>query len=343
MIKSLSDKSSKTNRFSKIFGFMISLIVLGLLVLSGPAQGFNMSLDVEDSNVEEGENIVFNVDIDINSFNGKSELLDVEYLVLEIKSNDANKEIYCKFNVNGSKIEGCDDLSIEVIDNESYSYDYGYGYGYEEEDYLYGYGYEHNFGYGYGYKGNLKYKIIFNTENYKGNYSSNLIMKVKNKEFNIHGDSITIDSEDNDDSDDSSSGGGSSSGRCYTDWECGEWSNCINSKQTRICNKINPYCYSNENPVESKNCSQEEGNNEINEDNTEGNSNESNNEGINTENQNSETRAGITGNVIGFGKENPGILILIFGIAVLLGLVIGNLLVRSSRKKRRLKEFNRIR
>jgi hypothetical protein len=58
----------------------------------------------------------------------------------------------------------------------------------------------------------------------------------------------------------SSSGSGTSGGAttpvgCLTRWVCTEWKDCINGTQTRICEKTNPNCFTNQSkPAEIQNC-----------------------------------------------------------------------------------------
>lgn len=49
---------------------------------------------------------------------------------------------------------------------------------------------------------------------------------------------------------------GGSSGSCTTDWECTDWSTCIDSVQTRTCSKVKPYCSktTTDKPIESQEC-----------------------------------------------------------------------------------------
>ncbi len=52
--------------------------------------------------------------------------------------------------------------------------------------------------------------------------------------------------------------GGGSSYTCYEEWQCDNWSACINEKQTRMCTDLN-YCgTSNYKPITSRDCSIEE-------------------------------------------------------------------------------------
>ena len=120
---------------SKLLAGLVSLFVIGLLILSGPANAFDLGLSIDDSTIDKGDNAVFSASIDIKS--GENLPIDEVSLIISGAGNRV-----CIFNVDGSKISGCDGININLI-SETTSYGYGYGYGY------YGYGY--NFGYGYGF------------------------------------------------------------------------------------------------------------------------------------------------------------------------------------------------
>ncbi|NCN98733.1 hypothetical protein COU62_02375 [Candidatus Pacearchaeota archaeon CG10_big_fil_rev_8_21_14_0_10_35_219] len=97
----------------------------------------------------------------------------------------------------------------------------------------------------------------------------------------------------------SSLGGGNGKG-CSTVWICEEWSACSEGQQTRTCEKQVEACYASESskPVETQSCTLSET--------TE----------FSEQSQNPIAR--ITGAVVGFSKESPGIAIIIF-LALLAG------------------------
>jgi hypothetical protein len=56
-------------------------------------------------------------------------------------------------------------------------------------------------------------------------------------------------------------GGGGGGALCTTNWNCTEWSACLNGTQTRNCTKAIIYCYTNETkPLEMQNCTEEKTN-----------------------------------------------------------------------------------
>jgi len=162
---------------ARAISFFITAFVILLLVFSGPAEAFSISLDIPDTSTEKGGINVFTGEVNIQS----GENLPIEYLELQL---DGPESVNCKFNVNGSIISGCKGIAIQQISTTGY----GYGYGYGE----YGYGY--SFGYGYGYtQGKLKYEFTLNTSDYAtGDYDTGLNVIVDGKTFSESGDAITI-------------------------------------------------------------------------------------------------------------------------------------------------------
>ena len=203
---------------SKIFAVVLSMFILGLLVISGPAQAFILGLSVADDTVTKGDNAVFTASVDIKS----GERLPIDKLKLVIDNN-----IVCVFDVNGNVIGECEGIDINLISN-SVSGEYGYGYG------NYGYGYGYNFGYGYGYSnGELVYEIIVDSDNYSiGNHNALLRALINNKIFESDDVNFTINSVSR----------GSSGGACRTDWVSEEWSECINGIQIRKVLKEDIFC-----------------------------------------------------------------------------------------------------
>lgn len=184
-----------TRKFGKITSILVSLVIVGLLIMSGPVQAFVLSLDIEGGNSEvvSGESFVIN---SVFSILGGDNKVPVEILSLEIFGQETRT---CEFYVNGSLVNsssaGCGGISIEGDSGNGLGENgssYGYGYGYYK-----GYGY--NFGYGYGYSnGDLKYTITMNTAGFSvGSYNSKLVSVMDNKEFSSNEISFNINSVSN--------------------------------------------------------------------------------------------------------------------------------------------------
>lgn len=90
--------------------------------------------------------------------------------------NSTNEVKTCTFDVNGTKISGCDNLEITPIalgqrGDFGYGYNFGSGFGFNGSDFLTA---DTTFGYGYGFdqgkhdEGKFKYKIKWMTKDEVG-------------------------------------------------------------------------------------------------------------------------------------------------------------------------------
>ena len=167
----------KRETLTRLISLSISFLILFILLFSGPANAFSLSLNIPDTQVSKGGSISFIGEIDIES----DENLPIDNVLLKL---DGGEVVNCLFHPNGTIISGCKGISIEYLGNASFEYGYGYGY--------YGYGY--NFGYGYGYaNGKLIYNFTLNTTDYlSGNYSTKLTAHINSKEFSNAGKNIII-------------------------------------------------------------------------------------------------------------------------------------------------------
>ncbi|MFA7707674.1 MAG: hypothetical protein WCX73_01880 [Candidatus Pacearchaeota archaeon] len=137
---------------SKIIASALTIVILGLLIISGPVL---QALELQLSNpsydsVQKGEKINFEFtlkqDKDNENLNGNINLF-----------LDNNK--FCEFDKSGNIVSGCTGINITEISALDYMVNpgtYGYGYGYS-----YGYGY----GYGYEYWDDEVYSYTLYTYN----------------------------------------------------------------------------------------------------------------------------------------------------------------------------------
>ncbi|VVB77905.1 Uncharacterised protein [uncultured archaeon] len=169
------DRMKKERRVSKIIAAGISVLVLILLILSGPAQAYVINLVATNNNVFVGGIVKFNASVKVESH----ELIDIDYLILKLKSSNPVTEVDCKFYPNGTIISGCTGISIAQISSAPYGYGYNYGYSY---------------GYGYGYKaGTLSYNITLDTTTYApAIYKTSLSFIVGENTFENAGNNIVI-------------------------------------------------------------------------------------------------------------------------------------------------------
>ena len=116
-----------TRGSSKFISFGIASIVLMLLVFTGPAQAFILSLNIQNHKFISGETVIMEVSSEPES----GENLILNKFTLDI---EGPTDIPCEFNSDAEIISGCEGISITKLDNETnkfgYSYSYGYNYGY---------------------------------------------------------------------------------------------------------------------------------------------------------------------------------------------------------------------
>lgn len=315
-----------TNK-SKYIAGIISIALIALLVVAGPAQAFMLSLDVdagENSNFHLGDDVSLTAKLHIED-SGNDAYLPVKNLSLEIDGPGSN-DYLCYFDINGNAISECDNISISLV-NGSVSGGYGYGYGYFEN-----HSYDFGYGYGYGYSNGigeteLVYKIVIDTDSYHlGSYHVTLNSEIGNSEFSSSVAHFVLSERA------IHNVGGPSTFRCRTDWQCTGWSLCSQNIQTRMCDKAREECYTDtEEPDEVRACTINLNNNP--------NINLNNNENSNS-NSNSETQtkkslgARITGAVTGFAEDvgiQGQLIIVIAFIAGILGLSVA---VRAVRRRR---------
>ncbi|MBS3165879.1 hypothetical protein J4444_02035 [Candidatus Woesearchaeota archaeon] len=156
----------------------ITLMIIALLILAGPAKAIDVSLTTQNIDVSTDAEKDFTADITINS----GEFLPILYT--NITFDDGTNQITCKIDKEDN-VSGCDFLSVKSrsTDNLYLGQDYGYGYGYNSNNSL---GY-HDFGYGYGYgngdkgildqsdSGTITYILTINSSKMPGSFMGNTI------------------------------------------------------------------------------------------------------------------------------------------------------------------------
>ncbi|MCA9485854.1 MAG: hypothetical protein KC506_03355, partial [Nanoarchaeota archaeon] len=88
-------KIRKNNALAAI----ISVAIIVLLVIAGPAQGFTLALGLDNNNPEKGQKISFTVDLDIEA----GEHLPVELITLTMNGPE---NLACQFDAQGNPIIG---------------------------------------------------------------------------------------------------------------------------------------------------------------------------------------------------------------------------------------------
>ncbi|MFH1710712.1 MAG: hypothetical protein ABH840_00200 [Nanoarchaeota archaeon] len=134
---------------TRFVSIAITAIILGVLIFSGPANAFVLSLSIINPVVYSGEIISFVMSADTeNNENG------IDYLTLDLTGS----LIYsCKFDANGTIISGCLGMNITIISD-----DYGYSYGY-----------------GYNILNNIIFQIDLNTSDYRAGVYKTLLTVVQ--------------------------------------------------------------------------------------------------------------------------------------------------------------------
>ncbi|MEM3113219.1 MAG: hypothetical protein QXI33_02230 [Candidatus Pacearchaeota archaeon] len=163
---------NKTINKNNLYAGLISLGIISLLVLAGPANAFNINLLSDKQSVVQGEDVSFNLKLDLTPYN--------ENNVKNIKlSLDGPLTRNCLFDVNGSMISAC--LGIKsitrLLTNSTYGYSYGYGYG----------------------SNNLEYLIVLGTNDLPtGDYdvSAKVILK-NNNEADSNSESLKVNGKEN--------------------------------------------------------------------------------------------------------------------------------------------------
>ena len=163
----------KTN---KILASVVTIVVFGLLVFAGPAQAFEISLNIDNPTVEQGKKMEITATIDIGA--DENVPIDELELVLDGLVNESGYEpetVVCSFDITGKMKSGvndaCHGINIKKIPYPQIEKGYGYGYGY---------GYD--FGYGYGYSGKLTYEITIHTQKFEvGKYQASFAAVIDGK------------------------------------------------------------------------------------------------------------------------------------------------------------------
>src|SRR3989344_4066640 len=152
---------------NSFIGIFFTVLVIGLLILSGPASAIDVSLTTPPVDVSKDSTEEFTIDITVND----GEFLPLLYTDL-IFTNELNNEISCKID-DKNQVSGCSFIYkvSRTVSNLNGGYGYGYGYGYDSNNNL---GYD-NFGYGYGYgpasgSGTITYTLSVDTKKLPGSF-----------------------------------------------------------------------------------------------------------------------------------------------------------------------------
>ncbi len=152
----------------KAISAIISVVIIILLFVAGPANAFILGFTIKDPVVTKGDDIEFKISTQIE----QTEILDIDKFTLILDGPELQE---CEFDANGNILNGCKGITITklVSSNSTYGYGYGYGYGYMT--------------------GVLEFKIKLDSEEYlSGVYKTSLKMIIGENEFEENGEDIII-------------------------------------------------------------------------------------------------------------------------------------------------------
>lgn len=286
---------------SKFFAVALTSLVILTLILSGPAQGFTLNLNLNKPLIDSGEIVKFTAEIEIPS----GENLPIDEITLTL---DGPTPKTCIFDINANNLTSCEGITIAKDSTATTSYGYGYGY-FNSAPY--------NFGYGYGAtNGKLRYIITLDTDSFKaGTYLTNLKVKIGSSMFTQAGINLVVKE---------ASIHNSGSGSCLTVWSCDDWGPCINGVQTRYCEPAINYCYAGDLPTTTQSCQTVENLNAPNTIHANAGSNNSQNSTNNTLEAINKLGSKITGAVVGVTDSTGSVIILflVLCILTLLGIIL---------------------
>lgn len=127
---------------------IITLAIVAMLILSGPAQAVAVLILGEDSYTKD-KDIEFQVKIDLNE---NDKYIPLTNISLDLTGTVSQRAV---FDLNGEKISSNSNCNIEMTPvsvPNSNDFGYGSGYGYDTRT-GYGYNFGNGYGYGYGYGG----------------------------------------------------------------------------------------------------------------------------------------------------------------------------------------------
>jgi hypothetical protein len=141
MVKWLSKVAGNRGK-SLVPSTIITLFIVAMLIISGPAQAVAVNIAGLDPSYTKGEDVDFQIKIDIND---PDQYVSITNISLDL-NGPVKKTIF--FTLDGKQISpGCN-IEITPVSIPKDDFGYGNGYGYDTRA---GYGYDLGYGYGYGY------------------------------------------------------------------------------------------------------------------------------------------------------------------------------------------------
>jgi len=135
---------------------IITLVIVLMLIMSGPAQAVAVNIAGLQDSYTKGNDIEFQVKIDIND---PDQYVLITNISLDL-TGPLNKTVF--FALDGKQISGNCQIKVKPVSIPKDDFGYGNGYGYDSRT---GYGYDFGYGSGYGYNygsGGEKISFIYN-------------------------------------------------------------------------------------------------------------------------------------------------------------------------------------
>ena len=152
----------KKEGISRIVAAFVTLSILTILIVSGPADAYILGLTILNPEVNKGEIIDFTASVNVE----QNEVLNISRFVLKLQG-PVNDD--CTFQPDGTVISGCFGIQIQQIETTNYNY----GYGFTE--------------------GNLTYRILLDTSQYVfGIYQTSLGIIIGSQVIDQKGQDVII-------------------------------------------------------------------------------------------------------------------------------------------------------
>ncbi len=152
---------------------VLTLLIITLLILSGPAAAVSINVSSLPTKVKQGNSLSFTLDTNINS----GEKIPIYNISINVMNSTGNSVGNYTFSPDGKNLTS--GITVSLITSAPFGYGYRYGYGYAVplgyKNYTFGYGY----GYGYGTSSSkFEYNITITdfSKLSPGNYSLRILV-----------------------------------------------------------------------------------------------------------------------------------------------------------------------
>ena len=163
MNQRLLKKIGSIRNSPKIISGILTLIIIGILLFSGPAKAITLGIPkIFDTTPNEDSTVSFLAKIDLHT----NDRIPLTNVTVNIKNSNANVIDTCTFYLNGTELSDTNETFVIEKLHSNYNYSaslsgYGYGYGYDSGTYT---NINQSFGYGYGYLAGYGYNSFSTAE-----------------------------------------------------------------------------------------------------------------------------------------------------------------------------------